>query len=303
VRYGIIDFPRDIQPILDEHCIGCHNAEEFSGGVDLTGARGPVTTLSYAYLRERKFYREGSDGNVDPYSALSGASPLPKHLTPAHQGVRATRQQRRLVQLWLDTGACFAGTYAALGSGMVGAEEEGLWGPTQQPVVQAEIDVLARRCDSCHLRAERKKPLRQMWHTDFPYRALHDRYSNLSHPEKSLILRAPLARDAGGLGLCRDEENGDHVEVFGNTNDPDYQELLGALRASAEQLNTVGRYTTEGFVPNEHYIREMKRYGILPDSYGPGQDPIDVFEVDQRYFRSFWHKPRDVDSDTVTSQE
>ncbi len=28
---------------------------------------------------------------------------------------------------------------------------------------------------------------------------------NLSHPEKSMILLAPLAKDAGGYGWCTDE--------------------------------------------------------------------------------------------------
>jgi hypothetical protein len=37
----------------------------------------------------------------------------------------------------------------------------------------------------------------------------------------------------------------------------------------------------------------MKRYDVLPESYEPGEDPIDVFEVDQIYFRSFWHRPEE----------
>lgn len=293
VRYGIIDYPRDIQPILDRHCVKCHNADDFAGRVNLTGDRGPVTTLSYEYLGSRKFYREGPDGNVEPYSALSGASDLPKRFTPAHHDVQATPEEVRLIKLWLDTGACFAGTYAALGSGMVGAEREALWGPTPDDVLHAEIDVLSRRCDSCHLRGKREEPFRQMWHTDFPNRALHDQFSNLSHPEKSVVLRAPLAKSAGGLGLCKDKETGEPAEVFLTENDPDYRKLLGALKASAEQLNTIKRYTMDGFVPNEHYIREMKRYGVLPESYEPGENSVDVFEVDQRYFRSFWHRPEE----------
>ncbi len=280
-----------------------HGGPEHNGTVTVVNPdRGPITSLSYAYLRDRKFYREGPDGNVDPYSVLSGISPLPEHFTPKHHDVQASSEQRRLIKLWLDTGACFAGTYAAAGSGMVGAEEEDLWSPTPEPVLQAEIDVLSRRCDSCHLSGERPSPFKQKWSRDFPYRALHDRYSNLSHPEKSVVLRAPLAKEAGGLGLCTREETGEPANVFQSKSAPEYQKLLGALKASAEQLHTIKRYTMEGFVPNQHYVREMKRYGVLPESYEPGEDHIDVFEVDDRYFRSFWHRPEGSGGDTSVAQ-
>jgi hypothetical protein len=46
-----------------------------------------------------------------------------------------------------------------------------------------------------------------------------------------------------------------------------------------------------GFRPNEHYVREMKRYGVLPTSYNPASHPIDVYETDQAYWRSFWYTP------------
>ena len=45
-----------------------------------------------------------------------------------------------------------------------------------------------------------------------------------------------------------------------------------------------------GFIPNEHYVREMKRYGILAKSVDP-DDPLDVYATDRAYFQTFWHKP------------
>ena len=44
-----------------------------------------------------------------------------------------------------------------------------------------------------------------------------------------------------------------------------------------------------GFVPNEHYVREMKRYGVLPASLDPATEPIDVYATDRAYWRTFWH--------------
>ena len=51
----------------------------------------------------------------------SSASPLLlTMLEPGHHGVGATAAEKALVRLWIDTGAPYPGTYAALGSGMVG---------------------------------------------------------------------------------------------------------------------------------------------------------------------------------------
>jgi hypothetical protein len=30
---------------------------------------------------------------------------------------------------------------------------------------------------------------------------------------------------------------------------------------------------------------------VLPDSFDPAKDPIDVYAADRAYFRTFWHRP------------
>jgi hypothetical protein len=45
-----------------------------------------------------------------------------------------------------------------------------------------------------------------------------------------------------------------------------------------------------GFRPNEPYIREMKRYGILAETLGP-RDPVDPYTTDRAYWRSLWYQP------------
>ncbi len=52
-----------------------------------------------------------------------------------------------------------------------------------------------------------------------------------------------------------------------------------------------------GFQPRAEYVREMQRYGILPDSHGV-DDPVDVYAVDRAYWQSTWHKPPEDTSDT-----
>ncbi len=39
------------------------------------------------------------------------------------------------------------------------------------------------------------------------------------------------------------------------------------------------------------YVREMKRFGILPQGVDPEKDKIDVYETDAGYWQSFHHTP------------
>ena len=53
------------------------------------------------------------------------------------------------------------------------------------------------------------------------------RHLNLSNPEHSAALQAPLAKGAGGWELCMDA---DGEPVFTNKDDPDYQQILSSLQ-------------------------------------------------------------------------
>jgi hypothetical protein len=46
----VLDFPRDVQPILDRHCVSCHGHDRRDGGVSLVGDHGPVFSHSYYEL-------------------------------------------------------------------------------------------------------------------------------------------------------------------------------------------------------------------------------------------------------------
>jgi predicted component of viral defense system (DUF524 family) len=50
----------------------------------------------------------------------------------------------------------------------------------------------------------------------------------------------------------------------------------------------VPRYGTPGFRPNWQYVREMKRFGVLPAEFDPARSPIDIFATDQAYWKSLW---------------
>lgn len=327
----IFDYPRDIQPILDKHCLDCHGIDEYAGRALLTGDQGPMFTHSYFTLSARLQMADGRDlarGNYPPYTIGSSASPLMEKLDPSHYDVRPNPHELRMVKLWIDASATFPGTYAALGSGMIGPYAALQYGTKKEPdysswpSMKAAGEVLDRRCASCHsgkmklprhpadnleLRLHHLtygKGTPRFWTAPWvePYDSTrrigslewmkeyadprmqfsrHVLY-NLSRPEKSLQLLAPLAKDSGGYGICG--------PVFEGTDDEDFRILLAAINDSKAYLEKITRFNMPNFRPEPEYIREMQRFGILPADYRLG-DPIDVYETDRKYWQSMWHRP------------
>ncbi len=268
----VLDFPRDIQPILDRHCVECHNYQQRPpGDLPLVGDHGPWFSHGYAALMTKRFIAHGSDtdGNRPPRDIGSSGSRLMAYLDGSHEEATLSALELKTIRLWIDSGAPYAGTYASLGTGMVAP--------------RTSSAVAVRRCVGCHKsREERGRTILQ---TGYNKHVLH----NLTHPADSPALLAPLAKAAGGWGLCKGELAGATVDaVFTTVDDPDYQTLLAEIQTSAAQLKRIKRFDMPGFQPNEHYVREMKRYGVLGADVDPAVDPIDVYQVDQAYWRTFW---------------
>jgi len=57
---------------------------------------------------------------------------------------------------------------------------------------------------------------------------------NLTHPQWSQMLTAPLAKQAGGLGLCRSADG--RPFIFKTKTDPDYRAILKALEHGRQTL-------------------------------------------------------------------
>lgn len=278
---AVFDFPRDIQPILDKHCIRCHDPARRSGNVVLTGDHSPWFSLGYVSLMLRNQVAHGKDGkgNIAPRGIGSSASPLMQKIGGRHHDVKVSPLEAKRIRLWIESGAPYAGTYAALGTGMVNV--------TMPPAI------LEARCDACHVPKDTKDRRDQ-------FKTHPELMFNLSRPETSLALLAPLAKEAGGLDLCRAMSNaqistGMTARVFCATNDPSYQKILAEIVRARDRLEQIRRFDMPGFRPNEPYIREMKRFGILPDSVG-AQGPVDVYAADDTYWRSFWLSGRHLDT-------
>jgi hypothetical protein len=304
----VFDYPRDIQPILDKHCLGCHDYDKRAGGIILTGDHGPIYSHSYYTLTALQYVSDGRDRlvtNLPPRTVGTSASPLMKMLNGSHYDARLTQHEQDMIRYWIESAAPYPGTYAALGTGQIGGFPKSVLETTdrQWPESVAAAEAIERRCDGCH---DKTLPMPKYISDNLDlilsnpdFNDIRVRYSrhlmfNLSHPEKSLILLAPLAAEAGGYGRCKQrEENGNpgqSITVFADTNDPDYQAILALCRAGKRQLEENKRFDMTGFRPTPGYVREMKRFGILPKDLPEGA-AIDVYATDQAYWRSLWWQP------------
>jgi len=292
----VLDFPRDIQPVLDRHCVRCHNPDRRDGQVDLSGDRTPYFSTAYWTMFSHSLVVDGrnSDGNRPPRTIGSSASRLMTLIDGSHYEARLSDRERLLVRLWIESGAAYPGTYGALGSGMY---------PVQYPEA-----TMRRRCGPCHQATKpsyrnvkkgafyfqfgtREPPqplltdlydiilIRHLAYFRLGEAPLYQALCNLDRPAKSLLLRAPLSREAGGLELCG-------RAVFGDRADPDYQEMAAAIEDASKRLAEQKRFDMPGFRPNRFYIRELQYFGVLPRDL-PDAVPVDSYRADRAYWATF----------------
>jgi len=315
---GVVDVPdfmRDVQPVLDRYCIECHNTRDYKGRLSLEGDMGPTYGISYYSLIMRKQVADGRNGlgNQPPRSLGSSASPLLRKLEGGHHDVKATRAHWLKVWAWIEAAAPFCGTYGGLRNGtQQGMVHKAFAGPA--PLVG---HVLHKRCNSCH---SPKGPQNRLgdgpnWDTrqkraqaegqdtgrhervvlkDDPARYFSWQILlNATRPDRSALLLAPLAKAAGGWGSC--------PQVFASADDPDYRTLSKGLANWQKAWQKVRVFGSPTFQVNPQYIREMVRFGILPE--GTQARDVDPYDTDQRYWEMFHHRPKRDETLLVTRSE
>lgn len=195
---GYMDYPRLIQPVWDRHCIDCHGGEkDFAGRLDLTGGWTTHFNISYENLVDRRetqlvaHYISGIDSMngtahysnqlFAPRSHGSATAPLAKVIMNDHHGVKLSEQERDLVMAWIDSNGIYYGNWDYTEHGYTADAVD-------ETYVRLGKVMKEANCTSCHDGS-----------------VTHD-WVNLQRPELSRILRAPLAKGAGGFGMeiCRD---------------------------------------------------------------------------------------------------
>jgi hypothetical protein len=333
---AIFDFPRDIQPILDRHCLACHNHDREEGGFNISGHWGPLYPIGYIQMSWRQLfgdnriilpYAQHSKSNFEPYEIGTGSSRLLKLIEEGHADVDMPAREQKIIRHWLDAGANHAGTYAVNSHGTIGYYENGfnVRNDKDWPETRALVEVMNRRCDRCHAPTEKEKHIgtyklpahfyiryyppdefqknRYLAHTMSEDGGRFNRHLiyNLSYPDLSKAARAPLARTAGGLGVC---QAGSGESVFADRTDPDYQAIVAAVaRGRKHILEENNRFCMINpslnngancpvqFIPRRDYVREMIRYGVLPVKHDFGAS-VDPFKMDMAYWKTFWYVPK-----------
>ncbi len=105
--YIAIDFVRDIQPLLDEHCVACHD----SGRLDLRGTPTRHYTRAYESLHQLRDPASGDFADkryINEREALSSQSPLiDKLMSDSHRYLN--KDELLTLIRWIDIGATFKG--------------------------------------------------------------------------------------------------------------------------------------------------------------------------------------------------
>ena len=113
-------YPRLVQPVLDRHCVRCHDGGEGPEKSEpvLTGEPSGSFTRSYEGLKPYVRWYEWGGKTIHPITTKPGQmgadeSPLAKILDDAThaQHVSLAEEDRRRIYLWLDGNAPFYGTY------------------------------------------------------------------------------------------------------------------------------------------------------------------------------------------------
>jgi hypothetical protein len=209
-----VSFLRDVQPLLNAKCAGCHTYDRASNKVILTDDLTNQFTIGYQellpFLTVAISNRWDNPDDVlprPPYTYGSKVSPLTKLLASGHHGVTLTPGEWQRLLTWIDCNGVYYDRY----------ENEHY--PNRQifagPASEAIAKIAARRCGNCHAGDGQG---------DTWWLSLNRRDVRMSR-----ALAAPLAASAGGWQRCESV-------VFADAKDPDYQALLTFFSALRDQL-------------------------------------------------------------------
>jgi hypothetical protein len=232
---GGFSYARIVQPVLDRHCVECHNSRDRQGDVELSADKTDFFNVSYDVLARTgvigqwHFEQLGiheyplgespytswistynqTESNileVTPKAWGSPASLLAELIVAGHpdehgkRRVSLSTEDKQRVFTWIDLNVPYYGT-----SESNYYDRKGCRRLYPEALDAALADVAQRRCAACH--------------SDGVPRA---HYTRILKPEDNSFLLAPLAKEAGGAEACG-------RAVFRSKQDPDYQKILNTF--------------------------------------------------------------------------
>lgn len=303
---GIIDYVKVVQPVFDKHCVSCHSGATPAKALDLSGDKTRFFNMSYDSLLDRGFVdyiNLAGTGHEESTAKDRGAivSRIRRHIeTDVCCKKPLPLADRQVIYAWIDASVPYYSTHEVAQKRGIGGRDRWLgrgW------FEQSFDPVFKRRCVECHKSTvtpqtynynghEKTQVTSKLWNdlalSQFGfgrYRSAFfgpDHRINLTHPEWSQMLTAPLAKEQGGLALCRDKDGG---PVFKDKDDPDYKLMLAALQGGAETLDENPRVDMPEQLARVAELRPV----VMAVKYGAGEHPT-VFE---------WRKEGWISKDAV----
>jgi mono/diheme cytochrome c family protein len=222
-----VSFLRDIQPILNRHCVGCHSGLRPAAGLDLYGGLTPGYNRAFESISARNLVQRSNvhdDARVTmPLAFGSHKSRLVEVLKSGSCSKRAKLSSDDWLRLvtWIDTNAPYH-------DGFINKRQHPQpYDLPQDRQLRGQIAAIhARRCASCHSAEE---VTRIDW-------------IDLARPERSLFLTAPLAKAAGGNGKCA-------KVVYANRSDPDYVAVERLVHGAVRKAWALPRRDLQALAP------------------------------------------------------
>ncbi len=217
-----LSFLRDVQPVLDRHCVRCHGGLKPAGKLDFSGG---LTTRDphipgYGYNRAFETILENKlvvrslarlqDSRITPPLAYgSHKSRLLNALADEHhvRDVKLSKEDRLRVAMWIDANAPYHDSFVNKRPDKPAYDL-----PADAALLAGMTEIHAKRCGACHKASEVS---RLDWMT-------------LDDPAQSLFLMAPLAQEEGGSGKCAQT-------VYRDRNDPDYRAVRALVEAAVHK--------------------------------------------------------------------
>ena len=163
---GIVDFVRVVQPVLDKHCVKCHNGSTPDGGVDVSGDKTRYFNMAYNNLVDRDLVHHIAVQNSDyeppvPKTIGAYASPLCRYIESEHHDrPKLPLSDRQRIYTWIDSNVPYYGVYHYTDGGVRGARDRWYADKKNNWFQKNFVPVFHQRCYECHAH---KVDISQSW--------------------------------------------------------------------------------------------------------------------------------------------
>jgi mono/diheme cytochrome c family protein len=212
-----VSFLRDIQPILDRHCVECHSGLKPAGGHDFFGGLTEWSSQyekmwgevpGYGFNRAFETINRAQlvaiaepnlqDASITPvlaYGAHKSKLFATLSQAPHTERVTLTDDERLRLTMWMDANAPYHDAFVNK------RPDKPAYDLAQDDELLDKLrGIHQKRCAGCHV-------------SDIVTRL---DWIDIHQAEGSVFLRAPLAKSAGGTQKCGEA-------VYASADDPDYQ--------------------------------------------------------------------------------